>query len=392
MINAKLPAWAKELFQPCRYKIMYGGRGSAKSYSVAIVLLLEGMQCRHRILCAREFQNSIGDSVIRLLGDLIQSMGLEYFYEVQRDRIIGANGTEFIFKGIKHNVQSIKSLAAITRCWVEEGQVISEESWSVLIPTIREPGSEIWITMNPYRESDPTHQRFIADPPPSSWVKRVNFVDNPWFPEELRDEMEWDKSRDHDKYLHIWEGECVQHSESRVFNNWIIRDFDAPEDVTFYYGADWGFSVDPTTLLRCYADHDNRVLYFDHEAYKVGVEIDDTPELFDVVPYSRKWPITADSARPETISYMRRHGFNIRGAKKGKGSVEDGVEFLKSYNIVVHSRCKHLIDELRLYSYKTDRMTGEVLPVLEDKNNHCIDAARYAMEKLAFNRVQIHIG
>lgn len=391
------------LWEPRRYKVAYGGRGSSKSWGFAQELVVAGHERPLRILCAREIQRSISASVLSLLSDTIKRCQLEDMYDVQKTAIYHQNGTEFLFAGLKHSIDSVKSMEGIDIVWIEEAQNVSENSWKVLIPTIRKSGSEIWISFNPNLETDPTFTRFVAPyldvlsqqgyyEDEYTHVHRVNYDDNPWFPDELRVEMEWDKSRDYDKYRHVWEGECVQHNESRVFNNWNVEEFDTPDGVTHYYGADWGFSVDPSVLLRCHADHDSRTLYFDYEAYQVGVEIDDTPALFDKVPDSRKWQITADNARPETISYMRRQGFKIKGAKKGKGSVEDGVEFLKSYTIIVHPRCKHLIDELSFYSYKVDKLTGDVLPILEDAHNHCIDSARYALEKLAFNRTQIHIG
>ena len=392
------------LWIPKRYKILFGGRGSSKSWGVAQELIVRGHETRLRILCAREIQRSISASVISLLSDTIKRCQLEDIYDVQKNAIYHPNGTEFLFAGLKHNVGSVQSMEGIDIVWIEEAQNVSAESWKVLIPTIRKAGSEIWVTFNPNLESDPTFDRFVKPyleqmaandgfyEDEDVVVARVNYDDNPWFPDVLRKEMEWDKARDFDKYRHVWLGECVRHNEARVFNNWQVEEFDTPKDATFYYGADWGFSVDPTTLIRCFADHDIRELRFDYEAYGVGVEIDDTPALFDQVPDSRRWAITADSARPETISYMKRQGFKVRKAKKGAGSVEEGVNFLKSYTIVVHPRCKHLIDELSFYSYKVDRLTGDVLPILEDKNNHCIDGARYALEKLAFNKSQIHIG
>jgi phage terminase large subunit len=158
-----------------------------------------------------------------------------------------------------------------------------------------------------------------------------------------------------------------------------VEEFEAPADAIHRLGADWGFAVDPTTLVRCHII--GRTLYIDFEAYRVGCEIMDTPDLFMTVPESEKWPIVADSARPETISFMQKHGFpKIMTAVKGPKSVEEGVEWLKSYDVVVHPRCVHTIDELTLYSYKTDPLTGKILPILEDKKNHVIDALRYACE------------
>jgi phage terminase large subunit len=198
-------------------------------------------------------------------------------------------------------------------------------------------------------------------------------------PDVLRAELEYDKKRDPEKYVHIWLGEYQRNSEARVFKNWTVEEFDLTAGAIYRQGADWGFSIDPSVLVRCSID--GKRLYIDHEAYMVGCEIDQLPDLFDRIPDSRKWFITADSARPETISYMQKHGYpKVNRAAKGAGSVEEGIAFLQSFDIVVHPRCKHTIDELTLYSYKTDKLTGEVLPMLEDKNNHVIDALRYACE------------
>ena len=213
----------------------------------------------------------------------------------------------------------------------------------------------------------------------SSIIIEANYNDNPWLPDVLRKEMEYDRSRDIDKYRHVWLGYYNLNSESRVFKNWRVEEFETPKDAFFKFGADWGFAVDPTVLIRCYLE--GRTLFVDHEAYQVGCEIIDTPELFLTIPESEKWPIVADSARPETVSHLRKHGFpKIQPAIKGKGSLEDGVEFLKSFDIVVHPRCQHTIDELTNYSYKVDPDTEQVTSVLEDKHNHVIDALRYACE------------
>jgi phage terminase large subunit len=215
--------------------------------------------------------------------------------------------------------------------------------------------------------------------PPGSVIVEVNFDDNPWFPDVLRDEMEYDRDRDPDKYAHVWRGQYVKNSSTRVFKNWMVEEFDAPADAIHRLGADWGYAVDPTVLVRCHII--GRKLYIDYEAYMVGCEIVNTPDLFMTVPESEKWPITADSSRPETIAHMRKNGFpKIMPAVKGAKSVEEGIEWLKSYDIIVHPRCTHTIDELTMYSYKTDPMTGKILPILEDKKNHVIDSLRYACE------------
>jgi phage terminase large subunit len=276
----------------------------------------------------------------------------------------------------------VKSTEGVDIAWVEEADTISNESLDLLIPTVRKPRSEIWFTFNPDSPDDPVYTRFVKTERPDAIVRKVNYNDNPWFPDVLRREMEWDRAHDTDKWLHVWQGEPRTASNAQVFSGrWRVESFETPEDAQFYHGADWGFSVDPTALVRCYIA--DRTLYIDREAYGVGVDIDDTPQLFESVPTAKQWRITADSARPETISYMRKAGFDIAGAKKGKGSVEDGIEFIKSFHeIVVHPRCKHAIDELKMYSYKLDRLTGEPTPVLEDKHNHIVDALRYALEPI----------
>jgi phage terminase large subunit len=254
----------------------------------------------------------------------------------------------------------------------------------MLIPTIREDGSEFWINFNPDMEDDPVYDRFILQKGRSDVEAiKINYKDNPYFPNVLQAELEWDKRTNYDKYLHIWEGETRQATDVQVFRGkYRVGTFETPADVVYYYGADWGFSQDPTVLLRCFIR--NGILWIDQEAYGVGVDIDKTPELFRRVPDSEKWWITGDSARPETISYLRQHGFpKIRGAIKAKGSVEDGIEFIKSFEgVFIHERCKHTADEFKMYSYQQDRLTGEPLPKLEDKHNHAIDALRYALEKV----------
>ena len=341
-----------------------------------------GVERPLRILCARETQLSIADSVHKLLGEQVEILGLAGCYEVQKSRIIGRNGTEFLFKGVKHSPQEIKSTEGIDICWVEEAQAVSENSWNILIPTIRKEGSEIWITFNPGEEADPTYQRFVLKPPPNAVVRKVNWHHNPWLPKVLQDEMEYLRRVDYDAYLHIWEGEPRAISDAVVFKGkFTVEPFDTPADARFYFGADWGFSQDPTTLIRAFVK--DRALYIDQEAYAIGCDIDKTPALFDAVPESRKWQIYADSARPETISYMKRAGFKIAACEKWSGSVEDGIAFLRSFEkIVIHERCKHTAEEFRLYKYKVDVQSGEVLPVIVDKHNHCTDSVRYALGKL----------
>ena len=379
--RVELPDWASVLFDEALRNIaVRGGRGGGKSRSIASALVLRAAQRPLRILCAREIQKSIKDSVKRLLDDEIERAGLRAFFTSTDTEIRGANGSLFLFVGLRTNIDSVKSMEGIDVCWIEEAQSVSQGSLDVLIPTVRKPGSQLVFSWNPRLETDPVDAMFCgATMPPRSKLLTVNHTDNPWFPSVLRAELEYDRKRDPDKYRHVWEGEYLRNSERRVFKNWRVEEFEAPADAVHRYGADWGFAVDPTVLVRCHIV--GRTLYVDHEAYMVGCEIADTPTLFSTVPGSERWPIVADSARPETISHMRKNGYpKIMAAIKGPRSLEEGVEWLRSHDIVVHPRCVHLIDELTLYSYKADPLTGAVLPVLEDRDNHVIDALRYACE------------
>lgn len=375
------PVVFEPLLSPARYKGAHGGRGSGKSHFFAEMLVEDCIREPISAVCLREVQKSLKFSVKRLLEQKIQAMNAGLYFEVQNEQIKTRNGGVIIFQGMQdHTADSIKSLEGFKRAWVEEAQSLSQRSLDLLRPTIRAPGSEIWFSWNPRFETDPVDQLLRGETlPPGAVVVEANYSDNPWCPQELLDEMAFDRARDPEKYAHIWLGKYQMNSEARVFRNWTVEEFERPPGTVHRLGADWGFAVDPSVLVRC--DIDGRRLYIDYEAHMVGCEIDQLPDLFDRVPDSRKWFITADSSRPETISYMRKHGYpKINPAIKGAKSVEEGVEFLKSFDIVVHPRCKHTIDELTLYSYKVDPLTDKVLPVLADKDNHVIDALRYACE------------
>lgn len=380
-LELKCPRAFRPLLEPGRYKGAFGGRGSAKSHFFAERLIKRCVMAKTDAVCVREVQKSLRLSVKKLLELKIESLGVSPMFDIRRDDIGTPYGGIITFQGMQnHTAESIKSLEDYDIAYVEEAQTLSQRSLDMLRPTIRKPGSELWFAWNPSRPTDPVDLLLRGpEPPPGAIVVEVSYRDNPWLPAELKAELEYDRRRDPDKFAHIWLGQYQQHSEARVFRNWTVEEFERPEGSIFRLGADWGFSVDPSVLIRCSIE--GRRLYVDHEAYMVGCEIDQLPDLFDRVPDSRKWFITADSSRPETVSYMRKHGFpKINSATKGPGSVEDGIEFLKSFDIVVHPRCKHLIDELTMYRYKTDPLTDQVLPILEDKDNHVIDALRYACE------------
>lgn len=384
-----LPEYAADLWQPFRHLAWYGGRGGGKSRTVATGLVLQAMERHERVLCGRETQRSIKDSSKRLLDDEIERLGVRSVFESTETEIRGPHDSLFLFNGVRGNASGLKSIEGVTTFWGDEAQAFSQASVDTVIPTIRAKGSRLIWTWNPDLETDPVDNLFRGNgrtpgtdwkgPPTDSIVREINYPDNPWFPSVLRTEMEYVRERDSDKFLHIWRGQYRRNSEARVFKNWRIEEFDTPATVEFRLGADFGFSIDPSCALRCWIEGTR--LFVDYEAWGLGVEIVNLPKLFMSIPDAEKWWMTADSARPETISHLRNNGFpRIMPALKGARSLEEGVEWLKSYDIVVHPRCQHLIDELTLYSYKTDSLTGLVTPVLQDKDNHMIDALRYATE------------
>lgn len=393
------------LLEPARYKGAHGGRGSAKSWFFADNLI-DRCICHPgtRWVCVREIQQSLKDSVKQLLADRIVHFEVGHMFRVMESEIITPGDGRLVFYGMQnHTANAIKSLEGADGAWVEEAQTLSQRSLDILRPTVRREGSELWFSWNPRYATDPI-DRFMRPldedgrplpPPLDGIVVKATYKDNPWFPDVLRREMEYDRQRDPEKYQHVWMGEYERLSQARVFHNWTIGHVpEPPYGTVFYFGADWGFSVDPSVLVRLWFS--GRTLYIDREVYKVGCEIEDTPALFDKLEngQARRWTIIADSARPETISYMQRHGYDkMRPAKKGTGSVEEGVKFLQNYDIVVDPRCEHAIEELGKYAWKTDRLTGDILPQLEDKKNHVIDALRYAVETLrTFKESVVTVG
>lgn len=366
-----------------RYRVSYGGRGSAKSWQFARALLLRGVEQPLRILCTREFQASIRDSVHRLLADQIDTLGLGGFYNVEQRAITGRNGTEFLFKGLRHDIKQIKSTEAVDICWVEEAEATSDESWRVLIPTIRKPKSEIWVSFNPALETDPTYKRFIADPPSRSLIRRVSWKDNPWLPEVLKHEKDELFRKDPEAYVHVWEGEPWTRSDSQVLaDKWVVEEFkprelwDGP-----YFGADFGFARDPAVLVKLWIGDSK--LWVEYDEHGVQLDMDDLERSWRRVPDAGEYTIRADSARPETINEMRKRGLKCEAAPKWDGSVKDGIEHLRSYEqIVIHPRCKLAITEARLWRYKTDPRTGDVIPKLEDSHDHTWDAARYGLSPM----------
>lgn len=389
-LEIETPAVFVPLLKKARYKGAEGGRGSGKSHFFADLLIERAMMRKTRAACVREVQKSLEASVMQLLADKIEKRELGRYFRVMDAEIRGPNKSKFLFQGMRnHTADTIKSFEDLDVAWVEEAQTLSQNSLDLLRPTVRGQDSEIWFSWNPRTPKDPVDVFMKAKPPRSILVK-ANWQDNPYFRKTpLYEEMLWDRKRDKIKYKHIWEGGYLAHSGAQVFSNWqIINEAERREIIAshlkgwlVYQGADWGYAQDPAVLVRVRLNEAARILIVEAEAYRVGVEIDHTPALFKTIPGAAEHVTVADSARPETISYMQRHGFPLMiKSIKGPNSVLEGVEFLKNYDVFVMDTCPHAADEFTFYSWKVDDKTNVVLPVLEDKKNHVIDSIRYAIE------------
>jgi phage terminase large subunit len=386
IVDGKLLVETPPVFDPLvqkrRYRGARGGRGSGKSHFFGEDIILDMMTKHTRCVCAREVQLSIKDSSKQLLEDKIDLFHMQGHFQItDREIVYEPTNSLIIFRGLQnHTAQTIKSLEGFNRFYCDEAQQLSQRSIELITPTFRREDSVLDFAWNPISPKTPIEKLFNDNKNNPDFVcVTANYNNNPFFPKALRRDMLRDRERDLDKYAHIWLGHYQTISEARVFRNWRIEAFETPRDTRFYLGVDFGYSIDPTVMIRCFID--GRKLYIDQEAVQTHCEIDATPALFKKIPNSELWPCTADNARPETIAYLRRHGFpRMKESVKGKGSVEDGIEFLKSFDIIVHPRCVRTADEMLNYSWKVDQRTEEVLPILNDKDNHVIDALRYALE------------
>lgn len=376
----------------------YGGRGSGKTRTFALMTAIKAYQFAQNgisgtILCAREFMNSLEDSSMEEIKQAIRSVSwLDDYFEMGEKYIRTKNRrVTYTFTGLRHNIDSLKSRARVLLCWIDEAETVSETAYQKLLPTIRGiDNAETWITWNPERDGSPTDTRYRKNPPNSAKIVEVNYDDNPWFPPVL-DELRKNDQRtlDPQTYAWIWEGAYRENSDAQILSGkYRVEEFEHEQHWDGpYFGVDWGFSQDPTAGVKCWVG-DNR-LWIEYEAGKVGLENDDIAEyMIKRLPDIEKYVVRSDSARPETISHVKSKGARndrqniprIEGVEKWKGSVEDGISHLRSYSeIVIHPRCKEWIKEARLYSYKVDRLTGDVLPDIVDKHNHYMDATRYAL-------------
>ncbi len=400
-IEPKVARWATPLLKPCRYKGAKGGRSGGKSHQFC-EMTAEKMASRpdFKVAGIREIQKSIKYSIKSLLEKKIHDIGASYLFDMQDQEIKRRNGAGVaVFLGMQdHTADSVKGLEDFDAALVDEANALSHGSLKKLTPTFRKEGSEILFAWNPDEPTDPVDEFFAENEGHEDFTLiHVNITDNPFASSTAIAEYKREKARAErlrridpnvwDQFLHVWHGHYDTRSEKYVFRNWRVGEVDVPENAVWFYGVDWGFSQDPTAGNRlCIIETEDEVpdiLHITHEVSETAVATEALPGfLIDGLPGLVQWPSRADNARPETIDYVRRHGVpKMKPATKGKGSVEDGVTFLQSFDIVIHPRCAVTKREFQRYSYKTDR-DGEILPVIEDANNHNIDGIRYAVERL----------
>lgn len=389
-IHAEFPAKLQFLFRSARYKVAYGGRGSGKSWSFARALLIQAAEKPLRVLCAREVQKSIKDSVHRLLADQIEALGLQSVYEVMETEIRGVNGSLFVFSGLlQQTIDSIKSFEGIDRVWVEEGQSVSKRSWDVLIPTIRKPESEIWISYNPSLDSDETHQRFTVRPQPDSIVAHVNYSDNPWFPAVLEQERRECQKRDPEAYPNIWEGHCKPAVEGAIYYRQVAameaegRIRIVPVDPLLKTHAVWDFGWNDSTaiILAQRLASEVRIVGYIEDTHRTLADY-----AHDLLAMRLNWG----------KHYLPHDGFT-RDVKTGKSAAEilralglktDPVPNIQVEKGIIAARflfgrayidrsCQRLVECLKRYRRQVTIATGEPNAPLHDEYSHGADAWRY---------------
>lgn len=390
--RAEFPVKLEGLFKKSRYKVLYGGRGGAKSWGIARALLIKGAKDPIRILCAREFQTSIKDSVHKLLCDQIESLGLLSFYEITQTSIRGRNGTEFSFVGLKNNVSNIKSYEGVDICWVEEAQTTSRLSWNILIPTIRKEGSEIWISFNPELETDETYQRFVAVPPADCITMKVNWYDNPWFPDTLKLEKDSLKLRDEEAYNQVWEGLCRQTVDGAIFakemqqaekDGRICRvAYDATKPVHAVFDLGWSDST--AIWFLQFVGMETRLIRYIEDSQKTISYYLATMQTYGYV-YDTIW--LPHDAENKTLAAAGRSIDDIVRAAGYKTQIMPRVPILDSINAArtIFPTCyfdrEHTADGLaclRHYRYEVDPDTGQFSRnPLHDHYSHGADAFRY---------------
>ena len=390
-MTVAFPASLEFLFAPARYKVLYGGRGGAKSWGVARYLLIAAGQRKMRVLCAREFQASISESVHALLSEQIGELGLSHLYEIQKTAIIGKNGSEFLFAGLRHNIASIKSKEGVDVVWVEEAQTVSKASWDTLIPTIRKDGSEIIVTFNPELDTDETYRRFVKNPPPGAVVRKINWSENPWFPDVLRAEKDHLKETDPDAYLTVWEGHCRQALDGAIYarelraaqeGGRITRvPYDRAKPVHTFWDLGW---ADHTSIWFAQAiGFEYRIIDFlqdkqrDVNHYLMALQARGYVYGTDYLPHDAG-NVTMAAGR-STAQIMREAGRSV--VVLPKAPVTEGINAARTIfpNCWFdEDKCADGLQALRHYRYDIDAKTGvwDKLP-LHDEHSHAADAFRY---------------
>lgn len=400
-INLTLPEKLEPLYQPRRYKVMHGGRGGGKSHGVAQVLLDLGARMPLRILCAREIQKSMRDSVHRLLKDYIVKLGLTAFYEVLDTEIRGANGTLFLFAGLQsHTVDSIKSFEGVDIVWVEEAHAISKKSLDTLVPTIRKEGSEIWMTLNPDMETDEVYQRYIATPSPDTWVAKIDWRDNPWFPQVLDDErLKAQRSMLAEDYEHIWEGKprrvaagaIYRYEIDALYQDQRVRDVPYDPLLAVHTVWDLGWNDAMTIIMVQRGPMDIRIIDYIEDSNRtldwyVG-ELAKRPYRWgtDFIPHDgRTRNFQTGKSTEELLRAMGRSPMVL-----AQTSIEEGIKAAR----LAFPRCYfdkrktgRLVECLKRYRRDIHTKTGEPMAPLHDEFSHGADAFRYmgqAVERMA---------
>lgn len=389
--RVEVPQALLPLFQPKRYKVLYGGRGSAKSWSVARALVAQAAARPIRVLCARETQKSIQESVHRLLKDQIGALGLEDSFEVQETKIVGKNGSEFTFAGIRQQgVANLKSYEGTDICWVEEAQVVTRRSWDVLIPTIRKPGSEIWITFNPELEDDETYSRFVTDPPGDAWVQPVNWSDNPWFPGVLDDERRLMQRRDPVGYKTTWEGQCRPAVEGAIYADEIAAAVEAkrirnvPYDPMLKVHWVWDLGWNDSTSIIGAQRSGSEIAIVDYIEGDHRTLADYAQDIRD-----RKYNLGTLWLPHDGSAKNLQTGKSPKEVLQGLGfdvdtvpnlGVEEGIHaarlmFPRCY--FDKERTAPLTNALKRYKRQQNATTGSFGAPLHDDNSHPADAYRY---------------
>lgn len=392
--KAEFPAKLEALFKPARYKFIRGGRGSGKSWGVARALLIQGAQSPQRILCTREVQNSIAQSVHQLLRDQIEALGLESFYQVLRDEIRGANGTTFHFKGLSDmTADSIKSFEGCTRVWIEEAHTITRRSLRILVPTIRADGSEIWATYNPELESDEIHQMAVLNPPPGTISIEMNYHDNPWFPPVLEQERQHAQATmAPEEYAHVWEGRCKPAVEGAIYFNEVAQAEAAgrfgrvPYDPLLKAHAVWdlGFNDSMAIIIAQRAASEIRVIDYIEDSHRPLPDY--VTQLQgrgmnwgkDWLPHDgfakRHQTGKADS---EVLEAMGRSVERVPGQEVEQGIRNARLVFPRIWFNAESEGVKRLIECLKRYRRNVSAKTGEPGNPLHDEFSHGADAFRY---------------